>query len=83
MEHLRHIPAAPSVAFHERAPDTLGMDDLQATRGSSRSDGDGNWMMDGGLQGEHSWRDEALAHARPQMGMRPAPHAADVDVDAS
>lgn len=55
----------------------------QATRGSSRSDGDGNWMMDGGLQGEHSWRDEALAHARPQMGMRPAPHAADVDVDAS
>ncbi|KAL6769853.1 HDA13 [Auxenochlorella protothecoides x Auxenochlorella symbiontica] len=39
MEHLRHIPAAPSVAFHERAPDTLGMDDLQAGGGGGKGRG--------------------------------------------
>lgn len=39
MEHLRHIPAAPSVAFHERAPDTLGMDDLQAGGGGGKGKG--------------------------------------------
>lgn len=29
MENLRHVAPAPSVAFHERAPDTLRPSDLQ------------------------------------------------------
>lgn len=66
MEHLRHIPPAPSVAFHERAPDTIDSSQLQA-RGAGLGGREGRvgkgeewgtlWLAEGGEgEGVLAWR---------------------------